>query len=69
MFGHNNVFNQIYDSKTHLTKQFSDSDCQGFTSQLLVIHTLELILGRGTVPTLVSGEKFLAVPPPTHPLK
>ena len=48
MFGHNNVFNQIYDSKTHLTKQFSDSDCQGFTSQLLVIHTLELILGRGT---------------------
>ena len=64
MFGHNNVFNQTYDSKTHLTKQFSDSDCQGFTSQLLVIHTLELILGG--VPTLVSGEKFLAVP---HPLK
>ena len=49
MFGHN-IFNQTYDSKTHLTKQFSDSDCQGFTShdQLLVIHTLELILGRGT---------------------
>ena len=42
MFGHN-ILNQTYDSKTHLTKQFSDSDCQGFTSQLLVIHTLELI--------------------------